>query len=226
MVAAQLRWATRAVAAVSATAAASSTLIRGSTTRRTAATRATHVATITANPVASVDRYLPESRTLWGYRCDDGCGTCGEAACGCDAAPACGPSCGGCDSCVQHDASCGMEYESSCGIESLTEEGIPIADGHVVRVITEPTPAKSINPAKPGLRPYPQDIPRIFKARPQVAAGDGQFRRLLTARSPPTSSFKRSPDGVCPTHSTLQIFSAAVLEHAVCSLGKTGCARC
>ena len=113
------------------------------------------------------------ARTLWGYRCDDGCGTCGEAACGCDAAPACGPSCGGCDSCVQHDASCGMEYESSCGIESLTEEGIPIADGRVVRVITEPTPAKSINPAKPGLRPYPQDIPRIFKARPDVATRNG-----------------------------------------------------
>ena len=128
-------------------------------------------------------------RTLWGYRCDDGCDSCGEVDCGCEAAPICGPSCGGCDSCVAHDATCGIEHDASCGVEydpscgieygascgteSFVGQGVPVAKGHVVRIITEPTEAKRINPAKPGLRPYPQDIPRIFKARPQVAAEAG-----------------------------------------------------
>lgn len=118
-------------------------------------------------------------RTLWGYRYDGGCDSCGDASCGCDGAPACGPSCGGCDACGHHDASCGMEqevacgveYDASCGMESLAMEGIPTTDDRVVRIITEPTPAKKINPAQSGLRPYPQDTPRIFKARPQVANG-------------------------------------------------------
>ncbi len=110
-------------------------------------------------------------KTIWGYRCDDGCGTCGEVDCGCDAPPACEPACG-CDSCIQQEATCGIDYEASCGLDSLQMGGLPMGNDRVVRMTTKPTTARVITPAQPGLRPYPQDTPRIFKARKDVAEGD------------------------------------------------------
>lgn len=117
-------------------------------------------------------------KTIWGYRCNDGCGgcdRCGEVACGCEA----GPSCQGCDACTGHDATCGFEHEVACGVdydvtcgtESYVGSGIPIVDDRVVRIITEPSPAREVTAARPALRPYPQGTRRIFKARSDVANG-------------------------------------------------------
>ena len=110
-------------------------------------------------------------KTIWGYRCDDGCDSCGEAQCGCDAAPACEPACG-CDSCVQQEASCGIEIDASCGTETMHMGGIPMANDRAIRIMPAPTTAQAITTTKPGLRTYPQGTPRIFKARPDVARGD------------------------------------------------------
>ena len=131
-------------------------------------------------------------RTLWGYRCDDGSCTSGgcdggacDASCGCDQVSCgseqpCGPSCGGCDACAGHDASCGLE--TSCGLELLPGEAIsatpmepaPTVGNGVVRVLPSPS-STTVGPNRrscPSDIPYPQDIPRIFKARPHVAVGE------------------------------------------------------
>lgn len=93
-------------------------------------------------------------KTIWGYRCDDGCdGGCGhqEISCGCEA----GPDCTGCDSCFEQDATCGME--------TYAVESGPVYSGPIV--LEEPTPARQVAPTRSAMRPYPQGILRIFQNR-------------------------------------------------------------
>ena len=112
-------------------------------------------------------------RTLWGYRCDDGCSSCGEVECGCDAGPACGPSCGGCDSC---DATCGIDA-ATCGTEGyVMESNMPPGGDSVVRIIKDPSPSQGIIQLHPPLRPYPQDVKKIFTPRSEVAEGTSVTR--------------------------------------------------
>lgn len=92
--------------------------------------------------------------TLWGYRCDDGCGDCGSSACdggcgpllgricgdscgGCDSC--CGDTCGGCDSCAVGCDSCGGLCEGGvCANDSMVHIEHGSSEGkHIVRA-TEP----------------------------------------------------------------------------------------
>ncbi len=90
--------------------------------------------------------------SLWGYRCDSGCGDCGEATCdgGCGAFLSLGGGCdAGCDGC-----------DSCC------------SPGDLVHVAIEPTPAKKIVEAAPAEKPYtPHRTRKIFRKRPDVAEG-------------------------------------------------------
>ena len=128
-------------------------------------------------------------KTIWGYRCDDGCDSCGEAACGCEAGRSCGPSCGGCDACLDADVTCGLEsscgIESSCGMEvypggdaiqMAPVAPVPMSQERAIRILPDPTPARAVTPAQPLLRPYPQGVRRIYKARTDVAAGESITR--------------------------------------------------
>jgi hypothetical protein len=74
--------------------------------------------------------------------------------------------------------------ETSCGLETLPGgvisatpiERAPTVGNGVVRILPSP-PSKTVGPRQNRRNgrsdiPYPQDIPRIFKARPHIAVGE------------------------------------------------------
>lgn len=120
------------------------------------------------------------AKTLWGYRrgdqCSDQCDSCGEVQCGCEIASGCGPACGGCDSCTPLENSCGIDT-ATCGMEPMAGDRVFSSNDRMVRIINDPIPSQGIISVHSGTRSYPQDTPRIFKARTETADG----RRLSTA---------------------------------------------
>lgn len=138
--------------------------------------------------------------SLWGYRCDPTCGSCGvggcdggccdslgcEPGCGCetcapiaDCEPACGcePGCG-CESCAPID-----HYGPGCGCETCGPVGhcdpgcgcetcASVAGDGVIPIASEPTRAREIIEASPLPPPYkPRRTRQIFKPRGNVAEG-------------------------------------------------------
>jgi hypothetical protein len=89
-------------------------------------------------------------RTLWGYRCDEGCDQGGQATCGCESPHA------HCDSCVTQEAACGLE-EPACGVD-LVEPGCGIEAGCGLE------PGCGIEPGcgveVPYGAPFPTEIPQ------------------------------------------------------------------
>lgn len=99
--------------------------------------------------------------SLWGYRCDAPCDSCGVGSCD-----------GGCDGCSV-DVGCGLEpacgCEPGCGCDTCIA-----SDGGdaVISIASEPTPAKRISEAKPAPEPYkPRRTRQIFKPRGSIAEG-------------------------------------------------------
>jgi hypothetical protein len=116
--------------------------------------------------------------SLWGYRCDPPCNSCGVATCdgGCDSG-GCGPGCG-CESCApiaSCDPGCGCEScapIASCGPGCGCESCASIGGDAVISIANDPTPAKRITNAKPAPHPYkPRRTRQIFKPRGNVAEG-------------------------------------------------------
>ena len=102
-------------------------------------------------------------KSLWGYRCgDDGCNSCDVAGCdgGCVSYGGCGD--GTCDGC------------SDCGSGLVVIGREPMGQETIVKITNEPTPARQIAEAIPGVihEPYPHRTRRIFKAR----TADGELK--------------------------------------------------
>ncbi len=102
--------------------------------------------------------------SLWGYRCDPGCDSCGSGTCDggcCDLNPLVqGPGCGS-------EPACGCE--PGCGCDSCASIG---GGDAVISIASEPTPAKKITEAKPAPEPYkPHRTRQIFKPRSSIAEG-------------------------------------------------------
>lgn len=124
--------------------------------------------------------------SLWGYRCDSGCDSCGESSCGgCGPEPSCGALGGlecGCDGCCDGgcEVSCGME--ATCGFEvgsssacggcsscSGGNEGFHYAGSEPV--LSEPISENMIS------QPYqPHRAKKIFRPKANVAGGGSSLR--------------------------------------------------
>ena len=73
--------------------------------------------------------------SLWGYRCDSGCDSCGVADCrgGCGPSAGCDAGCGGCDSCGGAlEVACGLEPD--CGCDGGCDGGCDACSGGLVEV--------------------------------------------------------------------------------------------